>query len=73
MIAAQVEVEIARKQTLFTQSATFVEVLVLITLQKNISKESERKRKMIVWLGLPEKEEQYGYLEIIITLDLKIT
>ena len=60
-----------REQTLFIQTAPFVEVI--ITLQKNVSKGLDRKRKKLVRLVLRTTDEQNGHLENVFDVDLKIT
>ena len=42
-------------------------------MQKNDSKDSDRKRKKIVRLVLWTIDEQNGYLENILDVDLRIT
>ena len=59
MIPAQVMGEIVRKQTLFRKIAPFVEVL--ITLQKNVSKVLNSKRKNLVPLVLRTTDELNGH------------
>ena len=63
--------EIEREQTLFRQSAPFVEVL--ITLQKNVSKGLDRKRKNLVRLVLQKTDKRNRYLKNILDADMKIT
>ena len=63
MIAAQVLGEIAREKTLFIKSAPYVEVL--ITLQKNVLKGLDRKRKNLVRLVLRTTDERNKHLEKI--------
>ena len=70
MIAAQVFGEITKEQILFRQSEPFVEVI--ITLQKNISKGLESKRKKLVRLVIETTEECNGHLENVLDVDLKI-
>ena len=62
---------LVKQQTLFRQSALLVEVL--ITLQKNISKGSDRKKKKLVRLVIPTKDKQNGHLENVLDVDIKIT
>ena len=64
-------VEIVRDQTLFRQSELFVEVL--ITLQKNVSKGSERKRKNIVRMVIWTTDERNVLLGNVLDVDTKIT
>ena len=71
MIEAQVLVEIVREKTLFRKSAHFVEVQ--ITLQRNVSKKSDRKRKNLARLMLRKTEERKGHLKTNLDVDLKIT
>ena len=63
--------EIVREQTLFIQSAPFVEVL--ITLQKCFSKVLDRKRKKLVRLVIRTTDKRNRHLENVFDLDLKIT
>ena len=70
-MAAQVLGEIVRYKKLSIQSAPFVEIL--ITLQKNVSKVLDRKRKKLVLLVLWTKDEQNGHLENVLDTDIKIT
>ena len=60
-----------REQTLYIQSALFVEVL--ITLQKNVTKISDTKRKNLVQLVLRTIDERNRHLEKHLDVDLKIT
>ena len=53
------------------KSAPFVEVL--ITLQKNVSKGLDRKKKKLVRMVLQTTDEWNGHLENILDEDLKIT
>ena len=64
-------VEIVREQTLFIQSAPFVELL--ITVEKNVSKYIYMKREKLVRLVLQTIDEQNGHLENILDVDLKTT
>ena len=70
-MAAKVLKEIAREQTLFRQSAPFMEVL--ITLQKNVSKVLDRKSKKLVRLVIRTTDKRNGNLENVLDADLKIT
>ena len=64
-------VEIVKWQTLFRQSTLFVEVL--ITLQKNISKRSERKRENLARLVIRTTDKNNARLGNDLDVDLKIT
>ena len=64
-------IEIVREQTLFRQSALFVEVI--ITLQKNVSKRSGSKSKKLVRIVLMTVDEQNRHLKNALDVDLKIT
>ena len=64
-------VEIARDKTLFRKSALFVEAL--ITLQKNVSKGSEKKSKNIVRLVIQTTDDHDVCLGNVLDVDLKIT
>ena len=64
-------VEILREQTMFIQSALFVEVL--ITLQKNASKESESKRKNLMRMVIRTTDERNVRLGNVLDVDLKMT
>ena len=46
---------------------------VLIILQKNVSKVSDRKRKKLAWLVIRTIDERNGNLENVLDVDLKIT
>ena len=59
-----------KDKTLFRKSALFVEVL--ITLQKNISKGSDRKSKNLVRLVIRTTDKQNGHLENVLDVDLNI-
>ena len=63
-------VEIVREQIFSRQSALFVEVLII--LQKNISKGSERKRQNIVRLVIRTTDERSVCLGNVLEEDLKI-
>ena len=67
----QVLEEIVKEQTLFRLSAPFVEVL--FTLQKNVSKGSDRKKKNLVRMVVWTTEKQNGRLETNLDVNLKIT
>ena len=71
MIEAQVLVEIVRDQILFRQSAPFMKVL--ITLQKNVSKELDMKGKKPAHLVLWTTDKRNGHLETVLDVDLNIT
>ena len=60
-----------REKTLFRQSAPFVEVLT--TLQKNVSKGSDRKKKNLVRLVIQKIDERNGHLKNVLDVDLQIT
>ena len=60
-----------REQIMFRKSALFVEVL--ITLQKNVSKGLDKKRKNLVRLVLRKIDKWNGHLENILDADLKTT
>ena len=64
-------VEIVREQIFSRQSALFVEVLII--LQKNISKGSERKRQNIVRLVIRTTDVRNVHLGNILDVNLKIT
>ena len=70
-MTAQVLEEIVREQTLFRQSASFVEVR--ITLQKNVSKGLDRKRKKLVRMVLWTTDKRNGHLENVLDADIMIT
>ena len=59
-MAAQVLEEIVKEETLFRKSAPFVEVL--ITLQNNVSKGSDKKRENIALLVVRKTDERNIYL-----------
>ena len=71
MTAAQVVVEIVREQTLFRKIALFVEVL--ITLQKNVLKGSERKGGNLVRLVIWTTDEWNVRHGNVLDMDMKIT
>ena len=58
-------------QTLFRQGALFVEFL--ITVQKNVSKESDRKSKNIERLVIRATDKRNGRLINVLDVDLNIT
>ena len=60
----------SEEQTLFIQSAIFVEVLII--LQKNVSKGSDRKSKTLLHLVLRKIYKQNGHLENVLDEDLRI-
>ena len=62
--------EIAKNKTMFRQSAPFVEVL--ITLQEDVSKVSDRKRKKLVQLVLQTTDKRNGHLGNVLDVDLNI-
>ena len=64
-------VEILKEQTLFRKSALFVEVP--ITLQKNISKGSDRKRKKLVHMVFRTTDKRKGRHGNVLDVDMKIT
>ena len=70
-MASQFLVERVKEQTLLIQSTHFVEVL--ITLQENILKGSENKRKNIVRLVLWTTDVHNEHLENALYVDMKIT
>ena len=63
--------EIAREQILLIKSALFLEVL--ITLQKNVSNGSERKRRKLVRLLFRTTDEQNVRPGNVLNVDMKIT
>ena len=71
MTAAQVLEEIVKEQTLFRQRALFVEVL--ITLQKNVSKGLDSKRKKLVRLVMWTTDVQNVRIAKVLDVDLRIT
>ena len=64
-------VEIVKYQILLRQGEIFVEVL--ISVQKNISKGSNRKRKNLVWMVIRITDEGNVRLGNDLDVDLKIT
>ena len=70
-MTAQVLEEIVREQKMSRQSAPSVKVL--ITLQKNVSKGLERKRKKLVRLVIWTTDERNGHLENVLDADMMIT
>ena len=64
-------IKIVREQTMFIKSAPFVELL--ITLQKHISKESERKSKNLLQMVIWKTKERNGRLGNFLDVDLRIT
>ena len=60
-----------KEKTLFIKSAPFVEVL--ITLQNNVSKGSDRKREKLALLVVRTTYKQKGHLENVLDVDLNIT
>ena len=60
-----------KEQIMFRQSAPFVEVL--ITLQKNVSKESNRKSKNLARMVIQTTDELNGHLENVLDMGLNIT
>ena len=71
MKAAQVLVGIVKYHMMFRQIAHFVEVL--LTLQKNVSKEQESKRKKLVRLMFQTIHEGNIRLGNALDVDLRIT
>ena len=71
MIAEQVLVGIVKDHMLFRKSAHFVEVI--ITLQKNVSKGQERKRKKLARLMFDTIDKWNVRLGNSLDVDLKIT
>ena len=59
-----------KEQTLFRKIALFVEIL--ITLEKNVSKGLDRKRKKLMLRVLRRIDERNGHLENVLYVDLKI-
>ena len=60
-----------KEKTPFRQGARFVETL--ITLQKNVSKISDRKKKNLVQLVIQTTDERTIRLGNVLDVDLKIT
>ena len=60
-----------KEQTLFKKNTLFVEVLS--TLQKNVSKRSDRKRKNLVRLVIWTTDERDVRHSNVLDVDLKIT
>ena len=60
-----------KDKILFRQNALFVEVLT--TLQKNVSKGSDRKKKKLVQLVIRKTDKRNGYLRNVLDVNLKIT
>ena len=71
MIADQVLGELVKEQTLFRQSEHFLEVL--ISLQKNISKGLDRKRKKLVRPVLRTTYKRNRRLGNVLDMDLQTT
>ena len=63
--------EILKEKILFRKSAPFVEVL--ITLQKNASKGSDKRRKKLARLVIPTIDEHNVHLENVPDVNIKIT
>ena len=70
-MAAQVLVEIVKEKKPFIHSELFVEVL--ITLQKNVSKVSERKSKKLMRLVIRTTDKRNVRLGNVLDVDLKTT
>ena len=64
-------IKIMEEKKLFRQSALFVKVL--LTLKKNASRVSDRKKKNLVWLVIRITDKHSAILGNILDVDMKIT